>query len=162
MYNSGLENKLIVVDIVNVMQDYCSIQIDIDETKVKAACNVAQEIDLKKTLKSTNLNRCINPETEADEALKELVIPPLCYYTYARCLSMFPGTFTDSGYTTETEAEDKNVAKSVSNEMHSIAGSFMEAVIEFLEEEDPNTESNDDELSPNINVFGGEEIRASN
>ncbi len=42
MYSLGLENKLISSDIAEMMQDYVSIQLDIDNTKIKAAALVAQ------------------------------------------------------------------------------------------------------------------------
>lgn len=163
MHSSKLENSLIVIDIVDVMQDYVSIQIDIDETKVKAAALVAQNIDIKRLIGRDNLQRAVDPQTEADEELKDIIIPPLCYFTYSRCLKMFQGTFTDSGYTTETEAEDRNSAKSVANEMSSIAESYMSLVIDFLNEEDPNSEIvKPEKIAPRIRTFGGEENRASN
>jgi hypothetical protein len=167
MHRSINENQLIIVDIVDVMTDYTSIQIDIDETKVKAAALVAQNVDIKRLITKVNLDRAINPATEAvqkakDDALIELLIPPLCYFTYARCLKMFQGTFTDSGYTTETEADDRNAVKSTANEMRSIAETFMSDVIDFLEAEDPNTEATGDNITPSIRVFGGKEDRESN
>lgn len=162
MYNSDNENKLIIVDIVDAMADYTSIQIDIDETKVKSAELVAQNIDIKRVIGKANLERCINPSTDEDKALTELVKPALCYFTYTRCLKMFQGTFTDSGYTTETQAEERDTAKAVANEYYSIADSFMQDVIDFLEAEGESAEEMEAKLSPNVRVFGGEENRASN
>lgn len=161
MYNASLENQLIVVDIANVMQDYTSIQIDIDESKVKAAELVAQNVDLKRLIGKDNIQRAIDPQDETDENLKELLIPPLCYYTYSRCLRMFQGIFTDAGYTTETEADDRNSAKSVSNEMRSIGDVFMQDVSDFLEAENPDEIIDSEKLAPNIRVFGGKESRES-
>lgn len=155
------ENQLIIVDIVDVLQDHVSIQVDIDETKVKAAELVAQNVDIKRLIGKDNVDRCISPTTDADNSLKALLISPLCYYTYSRCLRMFQGTFTDSGYTTEVEAEDRNVAKSVANEMSSIADTFMDDVITFLEDE-KDDDVDRAKITPNIRIFGGEENRASN
>lgn len=165
MYNSSTENQLIIHDIDYTMQDYVSIQLDIDNTKVKAAALVAQNIDIKRLIGKVNLERCIN-QTEAssaaDQELKALIVPALCYFTFARCLRMFQGTFTDSGFILQDEGAGVNTAKSVANEMKSIAEAYMQTVIEFLEDEDPNTEADKDKLSPRIRVFGGEENRASN
>ena len=163
MHDSNLENRLIVVGIVDAMTDYCSIQIDIDETKVKAAELVAQNIDVKRIIGKDNVARCVEPVTETDNELRDLVIPALCYYTYARCLKMFQGTFTDSGYTSEVEAETRSISKSVGTEMHGIAEVYMQDVLDFLQEEDANdSDVNGTKLTPSIRVFGGEENRASN
>lgn len=163
MYNVNLENQLIIVNIVDALIDHTSIQIDIDSTKIKAAELVAQNLDLKKVISQTNLNRCIDPQNEADEALKTLIISPLCYYTYARCLKMFQGTFTDSGFMIEGDAENRYTAKSVSNEMKSIGDAMMEPVIDFLDVESPNDESVDEaKITSRVRTFGGNETRASN
>lgn len=165
MYDSNLENELILPDIANVMTDHVSIQIDIDERKVKAAALVAQRIDIKRVIGQDNLDRVIdqaNDASIADKQLRALIIPTLCYFTYYRCLTMFQGTFTDSGYITETEAETKSIAKSQASEIKGIAEEFMRDVIEFLEEEDPNTDATADKQVPNVRVFGGKECRGSN
>lgn len=163
MYDAKLENQLIITNIVDTMVDYVSLQPDIDEAKVKAACIVAQKIDIDRVIGKVNVQRCISPETEADDELLDLIIPTLCYFTYARLLKMFPGTFTDSGYVVESEAVDTKTAKSLANEMSSIAEVFLTAVVEFLKEEDPNDEAvSDENINPRIRVFGGKERRASN
>ena len=168
MYDISLENKLISSDIAEIMQDYVSIQLDIDNTKIKAAALVAQSIDITRVITKANLDRVIGLDIYDDSvpsqdlALRELLLAPWCYYTYARCLTMFQGTFTDSGYATEAEAESRNAAKSVGQEMKAIGDSFMLQVVEFLENEDPNTEADDEKLSPRIRTFGGRENRASN
>ena len=168
MYDVSLENRLISPDITNLMQDYVSIQLDIDSTKIKAAAMVAQEIDITRVITKANLDRVIgfdiydDANSDADISLYQLIVAPWCYYTYARCLTMFQGTLTDSGYSIETEAESRNAAKSVSQEMKSIGDSFMLLVTEFLEGEDPNTEADDTKLSPRIRTFGGKENRSSN
>lgn len=161
MYNARLENQLMIVGIVDAMQDYCSIQVNIDESKVKAAALIAQKIDLKRTLKD-DLNRCLDPQTEADLELKELVIPALCYFTYSRCLRLFQGVLTDGGFLIEGEAADKNIARAVANEMSAVAESFLQEAIDFLKLENPNTEVTEATMTPQVRVFGGEEWRASN
>lgn len=162
MYSAANENTLIIVDIVDTMVEYTSIQPDIDENKMKAAEKVAQQLDIGRVIGAANVSRCIEPQDEDDDKLRELIIPPLCYFTYMRALKMFQGVLTDGGYTTETEASDLNSAKSQANNFQSIAEAFMEPVMEFL-----NGESNTDvvpleEPTPRIRVFGGEENRASN
>lgn len=163
MYDSNLENQLISLDIADILQDYVSIQMDIDHTKIKASAYTAQRIDIQRVIGKDNVDRCSDPQTDADQALRDLVIPAWCYYTYSRALKMHQGNLTDSGYMIEPEATDKNVAKSVAVEHSSIADVFMQDVIAFLEEE--STESGqemEDKLSPKIRVFGGCEQRASN
>lgn len=168
MYDLTLENRLISTDIAEIMQDYVSVQLDIDNTKIKAAALVAQDIDLKRTIGQDNIDRVIGLDiydtsvSDADINLRELLIAPWSYYTYARCLSMFQGTFTDSGYAIESEAISRDAAKSVAIEMKSIADSFMISVVEFLETENPDTVADDAKLSSKIRTFGGKENRASN
>lgn len=171
MYDSTNENQLILNNIVDAMSDYVSIQLDIDDTKVKAAALVAQNLDIKKVIKKVNVERCIEgvvttksaEQVLKDKELRALVIPPLCYYTYSRCLLMFQGTFTDSGYTIEDEGEARNAAKSVAREMKAIADTFMDDVLEFLEEEaETNEEVEPEKLTARIRTFGGKENRGSN
>jgi len=169
MYNSNNTQKLIVVNIAQALIDYCSIQPDIDPSKIQAAELVVQQLDLKRLIGKANVDRCIDPvnrdpaPSEADLALRELVVPALCYFTYSRLLRMFPGTFTDSGFIIDKEASDKAVTANVSNEHAAIAESFMKEVFEFLESETPNDkEVKPDNLTPRIRTFGGKEFRASN
>lgn len=158
MFNSRLENELIVPEIADTMQDYTSIQLDIDDTKIKAAALAAQKLDITRVIGKENILRCIQPENDTDEELQSLVIPALCYFTYARSLKMFQGTLTDSGYTTEVEAEARNSAKSVANEMSSIGEAYLRDVIEFLALEKPEEKQEQEEkLTPRIRVFGGKE-----
>lgn len=160
MYNSGNENTLIATDIVGVMTDYTPIQPDIDETKIKAAALIAQNMDLTRVIGEDNVARCITPSSDADNALLSLLIPPLCYFTFSRLCRMFPGTFTDSGYEIEEGAVDKGVARSVANEYQSTGEAFLQKVIDFLKAESPNDENvKQENLTPRIRVFGGKEIR---
>ncbi len=162
MYRAINENMLIDVDIVNLMEDYTSIQVDIDETKIKAAALAAQRHFIKPIIGKENLNRCIEPQDESDDALKELIIIPWCYYTYYNCLTMFQGTFTDSGYIVEGDAETDAIAKNQANQIKAFGDSDMQEVLEFLKEENPEDESVSEDLVPRIRVIGGKETRSSN
>tara|TARA_R110002020_G_scaffold373068_1_gene584505 strand:- start:1012 stop:1542 length:531 start_codon:yes stop_codon:yes gene_type:complete len=176
MYTGLNENQLILPNIVDALHDYCSIQLDIDETKCKSAELLAQNIDIKRIIGEDNLNRCIedptgeNEMTDLDKQLKALVIPALCWYTYSRLLLLFHTTFTDSGLVSAQDdgAEARNAAKSLSKECKGVAESMMLDVIEFLEEEadeDPTidkTKFDQEKLTPRIRTFGGVEWRGSN
>lgn len=168
MFDQELENSLISQDIVSLLGDYCSLQSDIDEKKIKSAAIIAQRIDIRRIIGEANLQRCIEdpvgtPVTGADLELKKLVIPAWCYFTYSRLLKSFQGTYTDSGLIFEPEATDKDQAKTIANEMASIADDYMTEVLEFLEAEDPNDENvKAERLSPRIRSFGGKENRGSN
>lgn len=164
MFDSNLENSLIIVDIVDVLGDYVSLQPDIDEQKVKAAEIVAQKIDITRLIGKVNVARCVDPASGSeDEKLKDLVVPALAYFTYSRLLKMFPGTFTDSGYIFDAEASNTSVTKSTSNQMSAIAEAFMDDVFDFLKAETSNDENVvKSNLTPRIRVFGGNENRSSN
>lgn len=169
MYNPENTKKLVIVDIARAMQDYCSIQPDIDPTKMQAAELVAQNIDLVRLIGRDNVARCIDPvnlETEPSEIdieLRQLVVVALCYYTYSRLLKMFPGTFTDSGYVVEEGAASKALLGNTAAEYYTIAETFMKDVMEFLKLENPATEKvKEMNLTPNVRTFGGNERRASN
>lgn len=166
MYNSLAENQLILPDIADVLADYTSIQLDIDERKVKAAALIAQKVDIKRLIGQNNIDRVVmqaDNASEADKNLLQLLIPPLCYFTYSRCLLMFQGVLTDSGYVIEgeNEAETRNSAKSHSKEIKGVAETLMEDVIDFLNDENPNSGDDIDssKLTPRVRVFGGGEAR---
>ena len=164
MNNVTLENSLISVDIVDLMQDYVAIQLDIDSTKIKAAAMAAQTVDITRVINVENLSRVKDPQNASDEILKELIIPAWCYYTYARCLKMFNGTLTDSGYIISEDAERglKQVNRSA-EEAYSVAEVYMNLVLDFLDAES-KVDANIDRtiLTPKIRVFGGNEHRGSN
>lgn len=162
MYNPILENQLIVVGIVDAMQDYCSIQANIDESKVKAAALIAQRLDIRRVIKEDNFQRCLDPQIESDHQLRELIIPALCYFTYARCLKLFHGVLTDGGYVIESEATDRGAAKAVANDMITIGEAFLQEAVDFIKSEDKQTTVTQQSMTPSIRVFGGEEYRASN
>lgn len=168
MYNPELTKKLIVVDIAQALIDFCSIQPDINESKIQTAELIAQRVDLKSLIGQVNVDRCIDPVNRTgtippeDIRLRELVIPAIAYFTYSRLLRLFPGTFTDSGYIIEKEASDKGVTTNVSNEYRAIAETFMEDVFVFLKTESPNdTKVKKENLTPSIRVFGGNEYRGN-
>ena len=164
MNNVTLENSLISVDIVDLMQDYVAIQLDIDSTKIKAAAMAAQTVDITRVINVDNLSRVKDPQNASDDSLKELIIPAWCYYTYSRCLKMFNGTLTDSGYIISEDAERglKQVNRSA-EEAYSVAEVYMNLVLDFLDEES-QVDANIDRtvLTPKIRVFGGNEHRGSN
>jgi hypothetical protein len=169
MYNPDNTKKLIVVNIAQTLIDYCSIQPDIDESKIQTAELIAQNMDLKRLIGKENVDRCIDPinlltpPPQSDIDLRELVIPVICNFTYSRLLRMFPGTFTDAGYIIEKDASDKGVTANVSNEYKAIAETFMEDVFAFLKAEDPqDKEVKKESLTPSIRTFGGREFRGSN
>ena len=162
MYSVINETSLIFPDIADRMLDYCSLQPDIDETKVKAACLVAQRLDIREVIGKNNFTRCYTNETDADSQLRELLIPALCYFTYSRLLRLFPGTFTDSGYVIEKDASDKNVTKNTAHDYADTGTVFLKDVLEFLENENPtinNDEGAQKKLTKRIRVFGGVESR---
>lgn len=163
MQDVNLENKLIIVDIADRMLDYVNLQPDIDETKVKSASIIAQRIDIQRVIGAANVQRAIDPQDESDENLKQLLIPTICYFTYARLLKMFQGTYTESGLTIDKEATDIEISKKVANETSSVAEAFLVDVVDFLEEENSDDENVDaTKIHPNIRVFGGQENRGSN
>lgn len=164
MNNVNLENNLISVDIVDLMQDYVSIQLDIDSTKIKAAANIAQTIDIFRVIGAANLERVKNPLNDSDDALRELVIPAWCYYTYSRTLKMFNGTLTDSGYIMSEDAErGAKQALKDAEQAYSVAEVFMTGALDYIDAES-NVDINIDRdvLTPKIRVFGGGESRGSN
>jgi hypothetical protein len=168
-YNPENEKILIAVDIAQVMMDYCSIQPDIDYTKLQAAEFIAQSIDLKRLIGKDNVARCIDPANRTlpippeDTELRNLVLIPLAYYTYARALEMFAGTLTDSGYSIEPGASTKGEAGNTANSYRAIAVEFMDDVLDFLKAETPTIQKPDVKKTvPSIRTFGGQENRASN
>jgi hypothetical protein len=165
MNSIDLENSLILPDICDLMQDRLSIQLDIDQTRVKAAAHIAQTVDLARVIGKANVERCINPATTADETLRDLIVPSWIFYTHARMLKMFNGTLTDSGYVVSEDVERgaKQAAKDA-DESYSVAEVYLESAMDFLDAETPTTTDDIDRttLTPKIRVFGGQENRGSN
>lgn len=161
MYNSKNEIGLIFTDIQDLMMDYCSLQPDIDVTKVKAACIVAQRMDIREVIGKDNFLRLYELETEADIELRELLAPALCFFTYSRLLKLFPGTFTDAGYIIDKEASDKNVTRNTANDYADTGTVYLKDVLDFLEKENPtkDTVASQNKLTKRIRVFGGQESR---
>jgi hypothetical protein len=155
-----MERQLMVIDIVDTLVEYTSIQPDIDPTKCRAAAEIAQKVDLGRILGKENVLRCLNPANEADNELLLLVIPAFAYFTFSRLLKLFPGTMTDGGYVIEADSSDKNVTKTVANEYFSVGETFLQDAIDFLKIESPNgTEVHPEKMTPGIRVFGGRESR---
>ena len=90
MYKANLENRLISSEISDLMQDYVSIQLDIDDTKIRAAALVAQEIDITRVITKANLDRVVGLDIyddtvpAADLELFNLLIAPWSYYNVPR------------------------------------------------------------------------------
>jgi len=161
MNNQTNEDSIIVEDVVATMEDYVSIQPDIDDTKIKSAWLVAQKIDMKRSISDEMWNKVLEPHNPTDEALKYLVVQATCYFCYYRCLKMFQGTFTDSGFEIEQQATDRNTAKSIANEFYSIGEVFLKDVLSYIEEKyGVSTADAQENLTPRIRVFGGEENRS--
>jgi len=158
-----LENSLISPDVCDLMQDRISVQLDIDQTRVKAAAHIAQTVDLSRVIGVANVQRCINPQSDADDTLRDLVIPAWLFYTNARMLRMFNGTLTDSGYVVAEEASSKQASKDA-DESYSVAEVYLELALDFLDAETPTASDDIDRttLTPKIRVFGGQENRGSN
>ncbi len=161
MYSIDLENSLISPDIVNLMSERCSVQLDMDQTKIKSAAIVAQDIDLGQVLSSDQIERARNPQNEEDDKLLELLLPAWCFFTYSRCLALNIGSFTDSGFVIESEVlASEEILFKTQKEAISIATVYMDKVIDFLELETPSLDL--PEVTSRIRVMGGQENRASN
>lgn len=166
MYRGVNEIKLLRPDIADLLQDYVSIQVDIDEKRVKAAALIAQNVDIERVIGKGVLDRfvCVDESELSEEDLKvyEYLIPAWCYFTYSRMLLMFHGSFSDSGFEVDNEATDRNIAKSVSKEHKSVAEHYMKSVIENLPNTDSEKLNQKGKLTPRVRVFGGKERFASN
>lgn len=164
MYSTSNTDKLIVINIAQAMIDYTSIQPDINDTKIQAALLMAQNLDLKKLIGQANIIRCyestLGAASDADKALRELLLAPLAYFTFSRMLKMFPGTLTDGGYHVDKEGSDKNVTTQTANEYYAVGTEFMDDVFDFLKAESPTDQNvKPENVTPSIRVFGGEEWR---
>ena len=162
MYNSELENSLLLPDIADRLTDYVAVQEDINDTLIKAACLIAQKLDIIKIIKKENWDRCFEENVGYEEDLFELVVPALCYFTYARCLRMFQGNLTDSGYSIEEATESIASTKATSHEFKSVGSEFLADVIEFLDNENPDNDVAEEHIVKRVRTFGGKENRASN
>lgn len=166
MYRGINEVKLLRPDIADLLQDYTSIQLDIDDKRVKSAALIAQNIDIERVIGKGVLSRfvCVDESELSDEdrCIYEYLIPAWCYFTYSRLLLMFHGSFSDSGFEIDSEGTDRNIAKSVSKEHKSVAEHYMEKVIECLPSTDCEKVQQKNKLTPRVRVFGGKENRASN
>lgn len=162
MYKDSIEDKLIDPDVALLMQLRISIQLDIDDTKVKAAALVAQEIDLEEAVGEDVIERVVNydDEIEADVKLRNKVIDTWLYFTHYRCLTMFNGSFTDSGYVIETDADTNDSALRQANTIRAIADRYLKKLIEFLDEEGvDNKDIDETKIAKGIRTMGGEENR---
>ena len=157
MYNPQNELKLLLPDIADRLTDYAGIQLDVDDTRIKSACLVAQDLDVKSTITEDNWNRCFSEDNSYSEELFDLVIPALCFFTYARIVSMMQGSYTDSGMTVEEGAISINEAKSAAKQYRAIGESYLGKVVTWLEDENGSTEATMDNSVRRVRSFGGEE-----
>jgi hypothetical protein len=134
MYNSNSDEKLISVDIVEIMHEKCSVQMDIGEDRIKASALIAQDLDLGSVMTDDQISRSRDPDGEKDNALRDLVIPAWCFYTYARCIALNIGSFTESGYVVDKDAKDMEILEKTEKSIVSIAHRYLDKVNEFLKE----------------------------
>lgn len=162
MYNPELELSLLLPDIADRLSDYVGIQLDVDDTRIKAACLVAQDLDIKFVITNDNWDRCFedtneNEDVEYSEDLYKLVIPALCYFTYSRLVSMMQGSYSDSGMSVEAGALSIGEAKSASKQYRAIGETYLGKVVDWLEGEDTTTEATMDKSILRVRAFGGSE-----
>lgn len=155
------EIKVIIPDILPEMMKWCSIQPDIDETKLRAANVIAQRLDIKEVIGQVNIDRCIDLTEESPEKdlkLRSLLAPAICFFTYSRLLKLFPGTFTDSGYTIDKEASDKNVTRHTANDYSDTAVVFLKDALDYLALENPTSaNAMEKKVFKRIRTIGGRE-----
>lgn len=158
MYNPNLESKLIVINIEDIMQDFVSIQFDMDGTKLRAAQKLAIDLELTDHMTQANIDRCIDQADDASEAdvnLINLVVPALCHYTHMYLLKYFQGTQYDSGFGTDEKVASRTEANNASSLAQTFGNKYMEKVVAFLEAETPARVA--PTRIPNVSTFGGEE-----
>jgi len=160
MYNPDNELALLLPDIADRITDYCGIQLDVDDTRIKAASLVAQDLDIKFVITDVNWNRCFEDDAEYSEELFNLVVPTLCFLTYSRLVAMMQGNYTDSGMSVEEGAISINEAKSASKQYRAIGESYLGKVVEWLEEENSSTEATMQKSVQRVRSFGGQELNS--
>ena len=162
MYNAQNELALLLPDIADRMADYVGIQLDVDDTRVKAACLVAQDLDISFVITKDNWSRCFEEvdgveNAKFSETLYDLIIPVVCFFTYSRLVSMMQGNYTDSGMSVEEGALSINEAKSASKQYRAIGESYLGQVVKWLEEENSSTEATMEKSILRVRSFGGDE-----
>lgn len=162
MYNSQNELSLLLPDIADRMADYVGIQLDVDDTRVKAACLVAQDLDISFVITDANWNRCfdeVDGGTNADysEALYDLIIPVVCFFTYSRLVAMMQGNYTDSGMSVEEGALSINEAKAAAKQYRAIGEAYLGKVVKWLEAENSSTEATMEKSVLRVRSYGGQE-----
>ena len=162
MYDIRLEEQLLFPDIADRLSDYVGIQLDADDTRIKSASLMAQNLDIKRIIGKDNWLRCFEEQETFDEIFYELVTPALMYYTYARLIKLFQGNYTDSGYAIEAEVESLSAVKSASHDYMAVAETYMQEVIQFIEDEKTEINIEPQQFIQRVRSFGGQEKRASN
>ena len=149
-------DNLIASNVADLLQLYVSIQSDIDDQKVKASAQMAQDKYLLPIIGRDNLDRCITPLNADDHELRDLILRPYCLYTYVELLTGFLGIFTDGGYVVEENAMDKASVKATADHHLANAEILMNNVIFFLKE-DETIDADTKATKPRIRIIGGEE-----
>ena len=162
MYNSKLENSLLLPDISDRLTDFVGIQLDVDDTRVKSASLIAQDLDVKKVIGAENWQRCFEDDENFSEDLFDLVVPALCFLTYSRLVALMQGNYTDSGMSVEEGALSIDEAKSASTQYRAIGESYLGEVVDFLKNENPSSSASMDKSVLRIRSFGGDEGRGTN
>ena len=162
MYNSNLENELIIYDIENVLQDFCPIQFDIDGRKLKASQKLAIDLELTKFISKADIDRCIEQDedtaSDADKNLLQLIVPALCHFTYEKVLTYFQGSLYEAGYSTENEnTASRSEAKNAASQANAFGNQYMTLVVDFLKTENQNTEATKESKRPSVSAIGGKE-----
>ena len=162
MYNSKLENSLLLPDVADRITDYCGIQLDVDDTRVKSACLIAQDLDVKKVIGADNWLKCFEDDDNYSEELFDLVVPALCFLTYSRLVALMQGNYTDSGMSVEEGALSIDEAKAASTQYRAIGESYLGELVDFIKAENPESSASMDKSVLRIRSFGGDEGRGSN
>tara|TARA_R110002050_G_scaffold110487_1_gene222792 strand:- start:1223 stop:1753 length:531 start_codon:yes stop_codon:yes gene_type:complete len=162
MYNSKLENSLLLPDISSRLTDFVGIQLDVGDTRVKSACLIAQDLDVKKVIGADNWQRCFEDDENYSEDLFDLVVPALSFLTYSRLVALMQGNYTDSGMSVEEGALSIDEAKSASTQYRAIGESYLGEVVDFLKAENPSSSASMDKSVLRIRSFGGDEGRGTN
>lgn len=162
MYDIKLEDQLLFPDIGDRLSDYVGIQLDADDTRIKSACLMAQNLDIKRIIGKEYWDKCFEGNEEFNEEFFDIVTPALMYYTYARLIKLFQGNYTDSGYSIEGEVESLQATRTASKDYMAIAEVYMQEVISFIEGEKKELQIQPEEFIQRVRSFGGKENRASN
>lgn len=157
MYNPENENRLLLPDISDRLEDYVGISRDADDTKIKAASLIASDLDIAFVITEENFQRCYEDDENYSEELFNLVVPALCFFTYSRLVELFQANYTDSGLATEEGTLSNDEVKAASKRYRSVGEAYLQKVVKWLADEDSNTDATMDKSILRIRSFGGNE-----